>query len=100
MPSMNPLRSIFGLIIVLLLGVGIGWALHALAYRPDDLVEGAENPVEEGTQVDEMLVSVTTTPATTGDLAVMLPVLGVVQAEPGAEYEITSRAAGRVTETL
>jgi len=83
-------------LLLLAIGVGIGWSVHALL--PPSSADEDETP-EEVAQ-GELQVSVTTAPVTRGDLAIVVRVAGVVRAAPAADHVLSSRAGGRVLETL
>ena len=93
--SKRPRKPGAGLLL-LAIGVGIGWAAHALL--PPSAADEDETPEEVAQQ--ELQVSVTTAPVTRGDLAVVVRAAGVVRAAPAADHVLSSRAGGRVLETL
>jgi multidrug efflux pump subunit AcrA (membrane-fusion protein) len=83
-------------LLLLAIGVGIGWSVHALL--PPSADDADETP-EEVAQA-EMRVSVTTAPVTRGELPIVVRAAGVVRAAPAADHVLSSRAGGRVLETL
>src|SRR5262245_50719472 len=84
-------------------GIGVGWAVRTFVWTP---------PPEAGETLDEdeappvvvdpsqMRVKVTTAAVESGELALTIPVLGIVRSAPAAERVLSSRAGGRVFEML
>jgi multidrug efflux pump subunit AcrA (membrane-fusion protein) len=91
---MNRISTVLSGTCLVVAGAAIGWILR------DQKPSGAEAHEEEAsTPAAEMRVSVTTVPATIGDLPIVAVAPGVVQAEPSAEHVVTTWAWGLVIET-
>jgi multidrug efflux pump subunit AcrA (membrane-fusion protein) len=96
-------RKPAGRLLLLALGMGIGWLGHSLlsASAAEDQAQGGQDePPAVEVAPDDMLVSVTTAAVTSGDLPIVVAAAGVVRAAPASDHELSSRAGGRVLDTL
>jgi multidrug efflux pump subunit AcrA (membrane-fusion protein) len=83
---------------LLLLGIGTitGWSLHELWPSSKTISESGEESPDVAPE--EMSVRVLVAPATRGDLSLVVPAVGRIEADPASSVVLSSRAGGRLLE--